>query len=65
MKPDTTVFCCLCAEMAEEEVYPNCEDFLLKEGDCRDEDIVETNSELELSDARETEVCVHYVNDLF
>lgn len=51
--------------MAEEEVYPNCEDFLLKEGDCRDEDIVETNSELELSDARETEVCVHYVNDLF
>lgn len=51
--------------MAEEEVYPDCDDSLLEEGDTRDEDIVETQSELEFSDARQTEVCVHFVNDLF
>ena len=50
--------------MAEEEVYPDCDDSLLEEGDTRDEDIVETQSELEFSDARQTEVCVHFVNDL-
>lgn len=50
--------------MAEEEVYPDCDNSLLEEGDTRDEDIVETHSELKFSDARQTEVCVHFVNDL-
>lgn len=62
-KPNTALFWCLCAEMAEEEVYPDCDDSLLEEGETRDEDIVEAHSDLEFSDARQNEVCTHFVKD--